>query len=316
MPDVVALGILVADVLGRPVDEWPERGKLKKVDEMTLHIGGCAANAGVGLQKLGVPTAVVGKVGRDGFGDYLVSALQRAGVDTRGIERDDTAGTSATMVTVASDGERTFIHYIGANATIRPAELDWGLVKSARFVHLAGALLMPGFDGPPAAEVLRDARAAGVTTCCDTAWDATGAWMKTVRPMLEHMDYFLPSFEEAKEITGLTDAADVAHCLLDHGVSCVALKMGSEGCRVWTRDESAQAPIFPVEPVDACGAGDAFCAGFICGLTKGWDLERCAIMGNGCGALCVTGLGTTTGLRDFAGTLEFIKEHSGRDLTA
>lgn len=307
MTDVAALGILVADVLGRPVDEYPERGKLQTVEEMTLHIGGCAANTGVGLSRLGVRTAVLGKVGHDGFGDYVIRVLEEAGIETKGITRDSVKNTSGTMVMVGSDSERTFIHYIGANGRITPEELDTALVHSSRFLHMAGTFLMPGFDGEPAARVLSEARAAGVTTCCDTAWDASGRWLATIEPMLPHIDYFLPSLEEAREITGRTVPGDVARDLLDRGVGCVVLKAGSEGCYVWHGDATAHAPIIPVEAVDANGAGDAFCAGFICGLTRGWDLEKCALMGNACGALCVTALGTTAGLRGFDETVAFAR---------
>lgn len=315
MADVATLGILVADVLARPVDQWPERGRLTKVDEMTLHIGGCAANTGVMLARLGVDTAVMGKVGRDAFGDFVVGRLAAAGVDASGVARDDVANTSATMISVASDGERTFIHYIGANATLRPEELDKNVISSARFLHVAGVFLMPGFDGEPAASVLREARASGVRTCCDSAWDATGSWLQTIAPMLPHIDYFLPSFEEAREITGRSEPDDVAEALLDHGVGCVALKMGSSGCRVRTRSEAAAVGVIPVTPVDATGAGDAFCAGFICGLVHGWDLERCATMGNAAGALCVTGMGATAGVVSFEDTIEFVRSKTGRDLT-
>ena len=314
MADVAALGILVADVLGRPVDGYPERGKLQTVEEMTLHIGGCAANTGVGLARMGVDTAVLGKVGQDGFGDYVVHVLEEAGIDTRGIARDDVKNTSATMVMVGSDSERTFIHYIGANGRITPESLNTEIMHGARFLHVAGCFLMPDFDGEPAARVLREARAAGVTTCCDTAWDASGKWLATIEPMLPHIDYFLPSLEEAREITGLTEPADVARNLMDRGVGCVVLKAGSEGCYVWQGDTTAHAPIMPVEAVDANGAGDAFCAGVICGLTRGWDLEKSALMGSACGALCVTALGTTAGLRSFEETVAFARS-KGVDLS-
>src|SRR5215831_12065915 len=119
MPDVACLGILVADLLGRPIDELPERGRLGLVDQMTLHIGGCAANTSIDLEKLGVKTAVLGKVGSDGLGDYVVQTLERAGLDTRGVVKDPEVGTSATMVLVDSQGERTFLHHQGANGHYR-----------------------------------------------------------------------------------------------------------------------------------------------------------------------------------------------------
>lgn len=312
MPKVVSLGILVADALARPVEEWPEKGKLIFVDELTLELGGCASNSGVALAKLGVPTAVLGKVGVDGFGDFVISRLEAAGVDTRGVGRDTAKHTSATLVSVSSDGERTFIHYRGANGSLRPEEFDYDFIAEAEFLHVAGVFLMPGFDGEPAAGTLAEARRRGVKTCCDTAWDASGRWNELMAPMLPHLDYFLPSLEEAREITGLSDPDAIAQAFLAEGIGCVALKMGSEGCGVWTATGQWTAPRFTIEPVDATGAGDAFCAGFLCGPTRGWDYERCAIFGNAVGALCVTGMGAVTALRDFAGTVAFIESQTGR----
>ncbi len=309
MADVVTLGILVADVLARPVDEWPERGLLVTVPEMTLHIGGCAANTGIGLAKMGVDTAVVGKVGNDGFGDFVINFLKKSGIDTRGVRRDPQASTSATMVMVHSDGERSFIHHIGANATLRPEEIDFEVISGAKLLHIAGCFLMPGFDGEPAAEVLRRAKELGVTTSLDTAWDATGRWAEIVDPMLPHVDYFMPSVEEARMIAGREDPREVAEVLLDKGVGTVALKMGGEGAYVRNGEVEFSVPIFAVEAVDATGAGDAFAAGFICGLVHGWDLERATRLGNAAGALCVTAMGTTSGLRSLEETVRFMESH-------
>ena len=108
-PGVICLGILVADVIARAVDRYPGRGELTLVDEMHPSIGGCAANTGIGLQKLGTATGVMGKVGRDGFGDFVRQELEKSGAQTA-ISRDETAPTSATMVLVQSDAERAFLH--------------------------------------------------------------------------------------------------------------------------------------------------------------------------------------------------------------
>jgi sugar/nucleoside kinase (ribokinase family) len=85
---VTCLGILAADVVGKPVERLPERGKLNLVDRIELHGGGCANNTGIGLAKIGIKTAVIGKVGSDGFGDFMVSSLAGSGVDTSGVVRD------------------------------------------------------------------------------------------------------------------------------------------------------------------------------------------------------------------------------------
>lgn len=311
MPDVVCLGILVADVFGRPVNEWPERGRLSLVDEIGIGIGGCAANTGLALLKLGGDVGIMGKVGSDGFGDFVAETLKTHGADVSGVLRDAEVGTSATMIMIDDAGERTFIHYIGANARVRPEELDLNAICAARVFHFAGALVMPGFDGEPAASVLKAAREAGVTTSVDTVWDATGRWMELMAPLFPYTDVFLPSLSEAAEITGKTDPADVAAALIDLGVGTVGLKLGEKGSYVRRGDEIVRAPAYPVTPVDGTGSGDAFVAGFLRGMLAGWDLEKTTRFANAVGGLCTTGMGTTAGLRDFQGTIDFLIEHDG-----
>lgn len=307
MPQVSCLGILVADVLALPVDEWPEHGRLSLVDEMKMNIGGCASNAAIDLARLGADVAALGKVGQDGFGDFVIHTLRHEGVNTDGILRDDTADTSGTMVMVDSAGERSFLHCIGANATVRAETVNMEIIGSSKVVHYAGALVMPGFDGEPAASVLKQAQAAGVITCMDTVWDATGTWMKLLKPCLPHVDVFMPSFAEARECTGKDTPEEAAKVLHDHGVKTVALTIGEEGCFVSGPEGSFRYPVFQVDVLDGTGSGDAFAAGFIRGMLEGWDLEQCARLGNAVGALCVTALGTTAGVRSWEETLEFME---------
>ncbi|MGD2146615.1 MAG: sugar kinase [Anaerolineae bacterium] len=304
---IVCLGIMVADVVGRPLRAVPEAGRLVLVDEMSLHTGGCAVNTATGLARLGLPVEVIGKVGTDPFGDFLLDRLDERGIGRSGVSRDEESGTSVTMVMVDPGGERRFVHYIGANARLTLEDVDFGLVESASILHVAGSLVLPGLDGQPTAELLMGARAAGVTTFLDTVWDDTGRWMDLLGPCLPHVDYFVPSLAEARALTGLTDPQAVAGALLDRGVVNVGLKMGADGCLVMTsRGESLRAPAFQIKPVDATGAGDAFAAGFIAGVWHGWSLDETARLANAVGALCVTGLGATGGVRSLRETLAFM----------
>ncbi|MGQ9580211.1 MAG: carbohydrate kinase family protein, partial [Armatimonadota bacterium] len=168
MAEVTCLGILVADVVGKPVDQVPERGKLVLVDTMELHTGGCASNTGTSLAKIGIDTAIIGKVGDDGFGDFMIKELGKWGADCSGIVRDRVARTSATMVLVHGDGERSFIHYIGANATLTEDDVNFDVIKGSKVLHVAGTFLMPAFDGEPTARVLRKAQEMGILTSLDT----------------------------------------------------------------------------------------------------------------------------------------------------
>ncbi len=316
MPEVTCVGILVADVVGKPINALPGRGKLALVERMELHSGGCAANTGVGLAKLGVETAIIGKVGRDGFGDFMVRQFETYGIDVGAVVRDNDTATSATMVLVHSDGERSFLHYLGANATFRAEDIDFERVKSSKILHVAGAQVMPSFDGAPMAKLLKQAKSVGVTTALDTVWDATGRWMELTGPSLPYVDYFLPSYEEARMLAGggVKGAEDVAQFLLDAGAKVVALKLGHEGCYVRSAGgETVRLAALPVKAIDALGAGDAFVAGFLAGLVRGWNLEQCARFATGVGASCVTALGATTGIRSFDETLAFLREFGAAD---
>jgi len=110
-------------------------------------------------------------------------------------------------------------------------------------------------------------------------------WLELIEPCLPHIDYFLPSLEEARMIASLYAPSEVAQFLLDHGVGVVALKMGEEGCYLRSPDEEFQMPAYDVAAIDATGAGDAFVAGFLTGVVKGWDLKRTGHLANAVGAL-------------------------------
>ena len=156
-PDVVCLGILVADVIARPVVELPHGG-VSLMEEISLHGGGCALNTGTGLARLGLTVAVAGKVGDDPFGDFVLALLDERGLDRRAVLCEQGAPTSATVVLVDDAGERTFLHLPGANGTLRADELDLELVLSGRALHVAGSLVMPALDGEPTAGILAEAR--------------------------------------------------------------------------------------------------------------------------------------------------------------
>ena len=136
--------------------------------------------------------------------------------------------------------------------------------------------------------------------------------MELVGPCLPHVDYFLPSLEEARMLAGgLHDHRDVARFLIDAGASVVGLKMGEHGSYVRAADGTElTVPILPVAAIDALGAGDAYVAGFLAGIVHGWDLEQCARFATATGASCVTALGATTGIKSFEETLLLMQSFS------
>ncbi len=78
MTDVACVGILVADVITKPVDEIPQKGLLVLVDSIELFSGGNAMTAAINIKKIGVNSAVIGKIGNDPFGDFLEGCLDKS----------------------------------------------------------------------------------------------------------------------------------------------------------------------------------------------------------------------------------------------
>ena len=307
--DVLSLGIYVIDVLGRPIDQFPEKGKLALFDELEIHTGGCANNTALALARLGISAGAMGKIGTDAFGDLILQALTDNGVDATGIRQDADVSTSFTFVAIASDGERTFYHYIGANGELCEADLNWELIKTTKILHIAGALVMPRFDGAPMANVLRETKRLGITTSLDTAYDATGKWMETLEPCLHHVDIFMPSIVEAQQLTGLSECREIAQFLRNHySIQTIAIKMGENGSYISTPETEFSVPAYPVNVVDATGAGDAYVAGFLAGIIMGWNLESTAELASATGAACVTAIGTTAGIQNLEETLKICKE--------
>jgi sugar/nucleoside kinase (ribokinase family) len=312
MPEVTCAGVVVADVIVRPVDAWPDRGRLSLVESIALRSGGLAHTTAVTLAKLGVQTAIVGRVGTDVFGDYLVQVLVDHGVQPH-LVRDPDAPTSTTVVAVAGSGERSFLHLIGANGTLRVQDISDELLGATRIFHLGGYFVLPGMDGEPAAALLRRAKQHGCRTSLDMAWDAQGRWMALLAPCLPHVDFLFGNLDELSQVTDLRNPAHIAAALRSRGVGTVAVKMGEAGAYLDSPTGRQHVPAYAVEVVDTTGAGDAYCGGFLTGILAGWTMDRVAQFANAVGALCVTAVGGTAGVRSRDDTLRFMAQAAVRD---
>ena len=291
--DVVCLGILVADVIARPVDEPPTRGSLSFLEDIGLHGGGCALNTASALVALGLRASVVGKAGADAFGDFLLRTLDERGVRADVI-RDATVPTSATVALVDADGERTFLHVPGANGALVADELDPDRLYGGRALHIGGALVMDGLDGDPFAQLLAEAQRRGRLASLVPVWDPTDRWSR-LEPCLPHLDLLSMSLVEGGALSGEDDPASVAAWVRERGVRDVALTMGPCGCYASGEGFEGQVAAPSVSAVDGTGAGDAFVAGLLYGKLHDWSLERSARLACAVGALSTLTVGATLG---------------------
>lgn len=312
MKKVACVGILVADVIVEPVNGYPGHGVLKQVNGITLHNGGNAMTASINLTKMGVDASIVGKVGDDMFGTYLRGRLNEVGVDTRGLKTDSTTQTSASVLMISEDGERSFFHCVGTNGTFGIDDVDFDVIAEADLVFVTGSFLLDRFDGVQTRDFLKKCKEMGKTTFLDVCWDAKGKWGELLDMSMPYIDFLMPSIDEAVEIAKCTDPEKIADVFMQKGAKNVVIKMGKTGSYLRMAGEE-KGRIFPslkgVKAVDTTGAGDSFCSGFLAAYARGNDPVYCSEFANVTGALCVTATGATTGIRTYDETLKFWEEH-------
>jgi ribokinase len=275
-PDVAVIGNVNVDLIVRDETELPPPGTEWTVDVVQIRLGGAAAIMAVTLAELHVPLTLVGSVGDDAFGSYLLGQLAAAGVD---VSRVRTASTSPTGVSIAFEGperERSFLTQLGSlasfDASMVPPE-----VLSSRFVAFTGYFLLPAFAGSLAA-LMTHVRRAGGTVLFDTGWDP-GGWtpltMAAIAELLPLVDVLMPNAMEASAMTGENDARSAAHALQGATGGWVVVKLGGEGCLAVGPDGAeAACPAPAVDIVDTVGAGDAFDGGLVAALRDGHSVPQ------------------------------------------
>ena len=300
--DATIVGLYVLDILGRPVSEIPKGGDLAYIDELRLTVAGTAGGTIIDCAKLGLSTLAVGAVGDDEKADFVVSVLEKFGADTAGFERIKGVPTSSTILNIRPNGERPALHLRGACDYFLPPNKEKLDIFDCKVFHLGGTGLLKKLDGSVSVQLLKDAKENG----CITTWDLIGATESTidiVKPLLPHIDYFMPSIEEASIMCGLDDPKDIAKYYLDNGVTNCVLTMGGEGSLFVNKDETIKTPAFDINVVDTTGCGDAFDAGMITSLINNFDLEKSLKFATTTSGLVATGLGSDAGIIDFDDTI-------------
>jgi len=305
---VVSLGVHILDVLGRYVSEIPAGQNLALLEEIRMTVAGTAAGTSVDLAKLGANVIAMGALGDDEAGNFVQDTMNRYGIDTQHMVRKANVQTSASMLPIRPNGERPALHVVGANGEFTLDDVNFEVLAQADVLHLGGTYVMPKFDGQPSAEVLKFAQENGVITTLDMLAIAKDDMLGIIEPCLPYIDYFMPGLDEAKLICGLDERQDVIDFFLDKGVKHTVFKMGAEGSSIAGHNlDEIRLPALNVPVVDSTGCGDAYCAGFIVGLTKGYSLEDAGKLATAAGAQVITGLGSDAGIKDLDSTLEFMQ---------
>jgi sugar/nucleoside kinase (ribokinase family) len=314
---VLCAGLMVCDILASPLSREVFDRDSVRVGPVSIGTGGDALNAAVNLAKLGLDVRVAGCVGEDPFGDILLREASRHGVDTTGVRRTGSCGTAVSIVLIEKTGERHFVYHGGGNDLFEASMITGGMLQGIDCLCINSLFDLPALEGSSGlAELLAKARSLGILTALDVTGNPDRKKWPALAEVLPHLDYFLPSENEAAALTGLSDPAAMAEAFLAAGCGHAVVKCGERGAYIAGRTPGGHSTVkggcfvgsFPVKQVDATGAGDAFVAGFIYGLSRGLPPDECARYGCAAGALCVTGIGATAATPTEEGLHQFLKQ--------
>lgn len=308
-PDVLSVGLVVADHVCAPVDHLPAAGELVTTSDMILSIGGGASNVAVDLRKMNCSVAISAAVGDDAFGRIVRDMLAQQGVDVGHLRMLPNRPTSQTLIVNVRGQDRRFIHLIGAYGDYRAEDIPLDAARQAKVLYVGYFLLMPALTAEGLIPVFDEVRQAGGKVVVDIAIGGPGEHAAKLERLLPHVDVFTPNQDEAAVILGERDPLRQAEAFHRMGAGTAIITMGQGGSVLVSKDLKLKAGSYPVEFVDGSGGGDAFCAGYIYGLIKRLPTEECLKIASALGASCVRAIGTTPGVFTEAECLEFIRQH-------
>lgn len=255
MLDIVAVGELLIDLTQTGVSD-------QGIPTFAANPGGAPANVAVAASRLGASTAFVGKVGRDSFGAFLRQVLRDNGVEESGL-RTDPSLTTMAIVSVSPAGERDFRFVRGADALLRPEEIDPLLLERAKIVHFGAVSLSSGSARNATIFAARHAHRAGVLVSYDpnyrealwTRQEEAVRWMALPLPVV---DIIKLSLEELPLLTGTSELEEGSRRLTERGISLVLVTLGGEGAFCRWQGGTVQVPGVKVPVADTNGAGDTF----------------------------------------------------------
>jgi ribokinase len=319
MENILVVGSLNTDlVVSAP--RFPQPGETLSGEDLQVLPGGKGANQAVAAARLGANVSMLGRVGRDTFGDFLLDNLKANHVNTTLIQRDD-ASTGAAIIVVDADGQNSIVLSPGANGKVSPSD-----VESASFSTFSLLLLQLEIPTPAVFRAAQLARQNGVRVLLNPA-----PAKELPDELIALADFIVPNETELSLLTGLPvndipSAEAAAKRLLERGTKHVIVTLGEKGALIVDRHTSAHVDTHHVDVVDTTAAGDAFIGGFAVrliersggSLTPADALENAAYAkliedavryGCACGALACTKFGAQPSLPNRLKVEEFLARH-------
>ncbi|MDX2078479.1 MAG: PfkB family carbohydrate kinase [bacterium] len=266
---VVCLGELLIDFVAQ------ETGKLVgDVAGFQKAAGGAPANVAVAIRRLGHPSAFLGQVGDDPFGHYLADVLRADGVNIDGLRFSAVARTALAFVSLADNGERSFVFYRHPSADMlyQPQDIEPIVLASAKIFHFGSITLITEPSRSATLQAATIARQNGAMISYDpnlrlALWDSPESAKAGMLLGMGYADIVKISEEELLFLVGKDDVAP----LLNHypTLKLILVTRGEKGSSAYTREGLiADHKGYAVGAVDTTGAGDSFMAGILVGILE------------------------------------------------
>jgi len=288
LPRICVVGSANLDLTFR-TPRLPKPGETLAGKSCHLCFGGKGANQAVAAARLGAHVAMVGKVGRDVFGEQILKNFQAEGIDAAHVIVADHAATGVAAIVVDDDARNSILVVLGANGCLSPDD-----VRRAADVIRSSSILLCQLEAPveAAIEAFRLARAAGATTVLNPAPAAP-----LPDELLRLTDWCVPNETEAEALTGLPvstweEAADAAQALRRRGPATVIVTLGERGALLADARRTEAIPAVKITAIDPTGAGDAFLGALAVFTAEGMEMAAAIRKANRAAALSVTRPGT------------------------
>ena len=295
MPEIIIIGAAIIDVLVRPANAAVFETGSHSAGDIRMSPGADALNEALILAKLGKKVQLETVIGDDHAGKFIEEQCRKNGIIIEECQIKKNISTGINVVLVQESGERSFLTNKNGSLrklTINDIRMPFG--KNARILCFASIFVFPEIKAEQLVQIFSCAKRQGMVVCADMTKRKNNETTEDMRTAFSYIDYLFPNEEEAYLLTGEKDVWKAAGQLLESGVKHVIIKCGKRGCLVKTKEEAYMVPaVEGVSCIDTTGAGDSFAAGFIYGLSEGWELYRCAEYANFCGAKAVSVIGAS-----------------------
>ncbi|MEA2741282.1 MAG: hypothetical protein QOH05_4589 [Acetobacteraceae bacterium] len=296
--DILGIGNAIVDVVARADDAFLSRHDMHKgamilIDSAAADAlyaamppgqessGGSAGNTCAVAAALGSRVAYIGKVADDQLGGVFRHDINAVGVHFPTAPLSGGAPTARCLILVTPDGQRTMNTFLGACVTLSEEDVDAELVAASAITYLEGYL----FDPPAAQAAFRKAAAAAHAAGRRVALSLSDAFCVNrhraafLDLVINHVDILFANEAEITALYELNSFEEAAEAARGH-VDLAALTRSEAGSLIVHGAQTVEVAAEPTKVVDTTGAGDAYAAGFLAGLTSGKDLGRCGRMGS------------------------------------